>query len=171
METRIFLTDLAAYNEGHLVGKWLTLPLTDQDWVIALSEVLSEGEHIAGSEDHEEWFITDYEAGFDIDEYSDIDTLNECATIFNDLDDDDLVKLQYLIDYHGYNTFDAVDKIEDVELYEDMNLTDLAETFIDEGLFGDIPESIANYIDYDSIARDLGYDGYDEVDHDILRVA
>lgn len=170
METKIFLTDLAAYNEGHLVGKWIDLPISNYDWSFALNEVLTEGEHISGSEDHEEWFITDYEAEFDIDEYSDIDTLNEMATAFNALDESDMIKVKYLIEYHGYNTMDAIDKIEDVEIYEDMNLEQLAEQFVDEGLFGSIPETIAYYIDYDAIARDLGYD-YDTYENNIMRVA
>ena len=30
--------------------------------------------------------------------------------------------------------------------------------FVDEGLFGDIPERIQCYLDFDAIARDLGID-------------
>ena len=30
--------------------------------------------------------------------------------------------------------------------------------FVDDGLFGDIPEHLATYIDYDAIARDLAMD-------------
>jgi hypothetical protein len=37
------------------------------------------------------------------------------------------------------------------------SLRELAQQFVDEGLFGPIPESIKNHIDYDSIARDLTY--------------
>jgi len=46
----------------------------------------------------------------------------------------------------------------EVDLYEIDNLRDLAEQFVDEGLFGDIPEPIRNYLDYDAIARDLRMD-------------
>lgn len=46
----------------------------------------------------------------------------------------------------------------DVDLYEMNSLRELAEHFVDEGLFGEIPESIKNHLDYDSIARDLGMD-------------
>lgn len=38
------------------------------------------------------------------------------------------------------------------------SLKELAEQFVDEGLFGDIPTSIQSYLDYDAIARDLGCD-------------
>ncbi len=30
--------------------------------------------------------------------------------------------------------------------------------FVDDGLFGEIPAAIANYLDYDAIARDLSAD-------------
>ena len=46
----------------------------------------------------------------------------------------------------------------DVDLYEIDSLRELAEQFVDEGLFGEIPEPIRNYLDYDAIARDLGMD-------------
>lgn len=58
---RIYLTDLAAYNCGALVGKWITLPLTNEQLQIKISEVLSLGEMAINTKDHEEWFITDYE--------------------------------------------------------------------------------------------------------------
>lgn len=46
----------------------------------------------------------------------------------------------------------------DVDLYEMASLRELAEHFVDEGLFGDIPERLAFYLDYDAIARDLSAD-------------
>ena len=46
----------------------------------------------------------------------------------------------------------------DIEIYELDSLHDLAEQFIEDGLFGDIPENIRYYLDLDAIARDLGMD-------------
>jgi antirestriction protein len=43
-------------------------------------------------------------------------------------------------------------------MYHDQNLKELAEQFVDEGLFGDIPERLSFYLDYDAIARDLAHD-------------
>jgi len=43
----------------------------------------------------------------------------------------------------------------EVDIYEMGSLTDLAEHFVDEGFYGDIPESLQFYIDYQAIARDL----------------
>jgi len=47
----------------------------------------------------------------------------------------------------------------------------LAEQFVDEGLFGNIPIALQSYIDYEAISRDLRYD-YSEYATDIIyRVA
>lgn len=53
----------------------------------------------------------------------------------------------------------------EVDIYECESMRALAEQFVDEGLFGDIPEHLENYIDYDSIARDLSMD-YSEAEID-----
>jgi len=53
----------------------------------------------------------------------------------------------------------------DVDLYELDSLKDLAEQFVEDGLFGEISASIQNYLDYDAIARDLGTD-YSEISID-----
>lgn len=46
----------------------------------------------------------------------------------------------------------------DIEIYEVNSLRDLAEQFVDEGVYGPIPESLQFYIDYDTIALDLAMD-------------
>lgn len=46
----------------------------------------------------------------------------------------------------------------DVDLYHMDSLKDLAEQFVEDGLFGDIPDTLAPYLDYDAIARDLACD-------------
>ena len=46
----------------------------------------------------------------------------------------------------------------DVDLYHAESLRDLAEQFVDEGLFGEVPPQFLFYIDYDAIARDLSFE-------------
>lgn len=59
----------------------------------------------------------------------------------------------------GYR-FDDSTQPEDFDLdtYEVDSMRDLAEEFVEDGLFGDVPASLQNFIDYDAIARDLGMD-------------
>lgn len=46
----------------------------------------------------------------------------------------------------------------DVEIHDVSTLRELAEQFVDEGLYGEVPEAFQYYIDYDAIARDLAAD-------------
>ena len=175
---KIYLTDLQAYNEGHLVGKWLTLPLTPFELSQALSEVLCEGEAISGTPDHEEYFITDYECDYlsNIDEYASIDKLNTIAESVSSYSEDDLLKLNYLSS-EGYSETDVIAQgidTYDVTIYDysdDTGFTDvyelLAIDLVAEGCFGEIPTPLQHYIDYSAIGRDLAYD-YAEFEPNIL---
>lgn len=60
----------------------------------------------------------------------------------------------------GYAHTQFLDNPDDIEIdiYELDSLKELAYQFVEEGLFGDIPERIQHYLDYDAIARDLGVD-------------
>lgn len=58
---------------------------------------------------------------------------------------------------YGFDANTAPDDFE-VDIYEVETLRELAEQFVDEGLFGDIPERLQFYVDFDAIARDLGVD-------------
>ena len=78
--------------------------------------------------------------------------------------EDDKIKVITAVGEAGYK-FDLGEDTPDqfdVDLYELDSLKELAEQFVEEGLFGDIPASIQNYIDYEAIARDLGMD-YSEI--------
>ena len=149
MDIRIFITNIAKYNEGYLVGKWVDLPLSEDELWAEVREVL-------GSD--EEHFITDSEAPFKIHEYDSITDLNALAAELQGMDEDDIIKAVFLVNEHGYAFKDAICKVGDVDYYPGMTLKDLAEEFVNEGLFGEIPEKIQGYLDYDAIARDLGFD-------------
>ncbi|MEO0697858.1 MAG: antirestriction protein ArdA [Pseudomonadota bacterium] len=51
----------------------------------------------------------------------------------------------------------------DVDIYDEESLRELAERFVQDGLFGDIPEPLRFYIDLDAIVRDLNAD-YTEIE-------
>ncbi len=83
-----------------------------------------------------------------------------------DWTEEDKVKVICAVGYSGYAFKlgeDAPDSI-DVELYELDSVRALAEQFVDEGYYGEIPDRIANFLDYDAIANELHLgDGYDEI--------
>jgi len=59
----------------------------------------------------------------------------------------------YLFDLHTDSLSDF-----DLDIYRVDCMRHLAVEFVEEGLFGDIPERLQFYIDYDAIARDLSVD-------------
>lgn len=177
---KVFITDLQAYNEGHLIGRWIELPLTPFELAQALSEVLCEGEVVSGTDNHEELFITDYEAEIAIDEYDDIHRLNELAETMEEYSEEDFLKLR-LLSHEGYKEREVIDTGLDsyeVDLYdfrENKSFRDtyelLAEEFVEQGLFGEIPKALESFIDYSAIARDLRMDYCEFEDNVIGRVA
>ena len=81
-----------------------------------------------------------------------------------DWSEDDKIKVIIAVGEAGYKFdlgTDAPDQF-DIDLYELDSLKDLADQFVEDGLFGEIPKSLQNYIDYEAIARDLGMD-YSEI--------
>lgn len=65
----IFITNLGKYNEGKLVGEWLKLPVSEEEFKAAKKR-------IGINEHYEEYFISDYECSienFKVEEYEYID--------------------------------------------------------------------------------------------------
>ena len=155
MEIQIWVGNLAAYNRGDLIGKWF-----DLSEYSGSDEIIKEVMALPGAEPgDEEWFIADYDAPFQIDEYDDIDKLIEITDTLSSLDETyDIPRVLYMVNDVGYSWTDALNDYEDVDFYPDMNLKDLAYQFLEEGLFS--PEQLMFYADIDQIAYDLGIDGY-----------
>jgi len=166
---RVYITDLEAYNNGHLVGSWYQLPMNEDLLAESIENELQRGKEICESEYfHEEYFITDYECEYmEVSEYANLDDLNDIAEKMEDLSSYDIKKFKALMS-EGYDFEYCFNNYEDVEIYEETTINELAEQFVEEGLFGNIPKSLINYIDYDAIARDLSMD-YTEVENDIVR--
>lgn len=174
----IYLTDLSAYNKGFLNGEWISLPMDDDELASAINKVLRGGEAICaieyGYEEHEEWFISDYEWEeidlFSISEYKDIFEINSQLSQLEILDCTQLKIIKFLLDNGLANDHnDAIFKCEDVIVYSNTNLKDYVYELIEE-LYdvNKLPSIIANNIDYVGIATDLSYEGrYYEIDNDL----
>lgn len=174
---RIYITDLESYNNNHLVGAWLELPTQEDTLAEAMEEVLYRGRNECKHQHHhEELFITDHEAEISINEFDCIYSLNELAEKLENTTSYDLLKLK-LLSHEGYNEREVLSNGLDsyeVDIYDyssDTSFTDvyelLAYDFVQEGLFGEVPAHLENYLDYAAIARDLSAD-YTEFEHAIL---
>ena len=173
---RIFITDLSAYNAGYLIGRWVSLPMSQEERSEVILDILHEGEQVVKCGKHEEWFITDYEwtdvSIFEVSEYENLDELNQKVETLEELEIWELPKVSFILEEGLVITLDeAIEHIDDVIVYENSSFTDIAEQYIDEyvdlNAYSDI---IVNHIDYIGIGRDLEMEGnYFSVGSDIYQ--
>ena len=170
---RVYITDLEAYNNGHLVGQWYQLPMNEDLLAESVENVLQEGRDACGDTHfHEEYFITDYECDYmEIEEYSNLTKLNEIAEAMENIDEEGVKAINFLMENNFVkDIFEAIETYEDsVRIYEDSTMEDIAYNFIQECYsLDDIPSIISNNIDYESIARDMEIEGsFYKIDSDI----
>ena len=162
---KVYLTDLKAYNDGALVGKWIELPMSEENLNQELKEVLEQGEKAVNGDNHEEYFITDYEwediSMFEVGEYSNLTKLNQDVEQLEELDKEQLRAVNFLLEEQlAKDITEAISKVDDVIIYEDQSMSDVAYNLIEECYnIKDIPSIISNYIDYEAIGNDLLLEG------------
>ena len=162
---RGYITNLGKYNEGELIGKWITFPITKQELDKALEE-------IGINENYEEWFFTDFDGKYPccvsnlLCEYSSVSSFNKIALAldkvakagtgeefegFLETKDDFFGACANAIAGNGVN-FNCQDS------------TELAHIIVDEmGGAENLPKStLAWYFDYESYGRDIRIDFYNE---------
>lgn len=86
--------------------------------------------------------------------------LSRVLDAIDEWDEHEKIRFIIAVGECGYDAEAAADDLDglDVDIYEEESLRDLAERFVEDGLFGDVPEAFRFYIDYDAIARDLAVD-------------
>jgi len=164
MEYRIYVASLLDYDHGVLHGRWIDLKEMgfDPDCVMAeVGEILEASPYSA-----EEWFIHDQEGfhGLDLDEWDSFETYCFHAQMLHDHGEAWRV-------YAGWKGKDApVRGFENNYRGAYKDAEDAAHELLKEqGYFDNVPDTVKDYFDYESFARDMfmtdmfgeeGEDGY-----------
>lgn len=74
-QASIYITNLGKYTEGDLVGEWLNVPCTKEEFNESLKNIGVDGVL------YEEYFLTDWENISDIGEYSSYEEINAIAEL------------------------------------------------------------------------------------------
>lgn len=171
----VFITDLAAYNAGYLIGEWVTLPCDADELKEAVDAILEQGSDVCGSKGHEEYFITDWEWDdhefMSIGEYSSVYQLNEQLEPLEGKSDYELKAISFLLSEGIVSNMDeAIEKADDVVIHQNQSMEDVAYDLLSECYGIDkLPSILSNHIDYEGIGRELEMDGrYYEVGNDII---
>jgi len=145
------------YNDGSIKGAWMYLEdyKTPEEFLTACADLHKD-------ESDPEFMFQDFEY-LPKDLYSESLSLVDLEAIYQyiNLDERDREILSEYMDATGYSFADSIDNFEDcyeTELdsrNDEEQQREYGEYIIDNGLFGvEIPDSLANYIDYEAIGRD-----------------
>ena len=154
----LYIANLGKYNEGELVGDWISLPFEEEElqelFVKIGVGIMVDGEYKHGKIEsvggheyvYEEYAIHDYECdieGLEIKEYSSIERLNEIAKALDEIDDWDLKCFEALME------MDYV-RIDDIKDSGDIRLE------IEKYCFSELDEDESSISVYNS-DKALGY--------------
>ncbi|MEE8060133.1 MAG: antirestriction protein ArdA [Pseudomonadales bacterium] len=150
-EIRIYVADLAAYNNGKLHGVWIDALGDLDDIQDQINAMLAQ----SPVQDAEEHAIHDHEgfSGYSLSEYESIGTIHEIACFIDDFPE---VGGELLNHFGGY--------IDDAKKAADENycgcyksLADYAEELTEQT--SEIPKHLEFYIDYERMGRDMELSG------------
>lgn len=168
---QVYVQELATYNNGIGVGKWINVDSFESELEELLeeaTEALKEHGYYYGV-DAEEWEIFDYECEANIDIknfYQDIETLKKLNDILLECDETQIKIIDYLLDEgYGVDQLDS-DLISEVFIYESWDYA--IEDFIEHFLCIENNSNVYTYLDYEKIQRDLEIEGYSEYDGQIF---
>lgn len=160
---RVYITDLEAYNNGHLVGSWYALPMGEEELAQAIQDELQKGQKICKhTHKHEEYFISDFECDYmKINEYDSLDKLNEIAQKMEELEENEKTAVKLMLENYIVNSMDeAIENLENMTCTGESSIEDIAYNYIEEsGVLQNIPESLRGYFDYEALGCDMEING------------
>ncbi len=150
-EIRIYVADLAAYNNGILHGKWIDATLDVDDIQEQINKMLES----SPIENAEEYAIHDFEGfgSYPLSEYEGINAAHEIACF---IEEHEKMAGELLSIFNG-DIEQASKAIEENYCGCHKSVADYAEELTDET--SEIPEHLARYIDYAAMAYDMEVGG------------
>lgn len=153
---KIFISNLKEYNNGKIIGEWVSLPCE------GLEEVLNK----ISNNGNDELFISDYEtdiSNLKISEYDDILQLNEIAEEIEEMREDELIAFQAYLEQYANNMEQALEEVRQGNYriyYNCDNMEDVAYQVVNDcGLLDGVPEEVKIYFDYEAYGRDMEING------------
>lgn len=164
MKLEVAVTNLGKYTEGELVSEWVEFPVSDAEIEDILERIGIDGE------EYEEYFITDYEADFDLaeifGEYVTLETLNEIVEAIENTSDEKttLAVIEALEPRNAQELFECIENVDNYEVitYEAAggdDDSDLAWYIVDiDGIESLGRDTLERYFDYKGFGRDLSFE-------------
>jgi len=163
-----YITNLGKYNEGFLVGEWISFPISDDD----LQEVLQRigiGSTNEFGVPYEEFFFTDWDLPDGLDwhifgETPDIDNVNAVAQAYQDSSYSEEV-ISAVLNHYSYDIEDGLNKLSNGDfffydgVYDAKSLGEYVVNNIDNGVENLSAETLQSYFDFEAYGRDIETEG------------
>jgi len=151
-EIRIYVADLAAYNNGFLHGVWIDATLDMDDIQEQVSQMLKA---TPLDEEAEEYAIHDYEGfgAYKVSEYEGLESVHEVACFLEEFGE----VAGDVLSHFGDNLEDARKALEENYVGCYSSLADYAEEITTQT--SEIPKHLEYYIDYERMGRDTEMSG------------
>jgi antirestriction protein len=142
---RIYVACLAAYNAGHLHGRWIDA--VDEDEIREEVQAMLAESPIPNAE---EWAIHDYEGFPHLDESEDFADVAELGAAIQEHGAAYVAYADYVGAKHA-----TVQGFEEAYRGEWDSEKDYAENLFDELYLHEVPDNLKHYVDYEKFAREL----------------
>lgn len=179
----IAVTNLGAYNEGHLRYQWVEMPTDAQTFQKSLKEI-GIGESNEVGNPYEEFFISDYDSYIPklakiAGENADVNLLNQIAKDYDNLQEEEQEKVDAALELEEISTVNELanllqdsQSIDDIHIYPGGADEEILGEDLIEQDWGDIsavePETLKLYFDYEAFGRDVKLENPDEEDWQTL---
>ena len=178
LELKAYITNLGKYNEGELIGEWVTFPI-EQEELNKVFERIGIGSTDVFGQPYEEFFVTDYDGNMpkdmwrELGEYTSIEDLQIAGRLLEKINEagyDGVEIFSALMDEAGMDYLDAASAvINDEYMYlpgvkddYDLGYHYAEECGLSEG-------NIDRYFDYESFGRDCRLEFYGDDECDDIR--
>ena len=155
------LTNLGKYNEGELIYKWVSFPISDEDLQTVLKEIGIDNIY------YEEYFITDYDCEIPgiydkLGEYTSIRDLNALGERLEEMSSNELNHFNAVMEAFGASDISEIINVtHNLECWDFLpgigNEHDLGYYWLEESGAYDTNSmgKLSSYIDYEAFGRDV----------------
>ena len=147
MMFNVYLTNLGKYNEGELIGEWMSLPIS----VEGFGRVL---QRIGINKEYEEWFITDYDMNISglsryFGEYANLEEMNYLAGRLKAIGPDGRKKFEAVLENWSEEEKGIPEQVK--------NDFDLGWHWVHDAGVYELSKlgALADYIDYEKLGRNI----------------
>ncbi|MFQ3244119.1 MAG: antirestriction protein [Arenicella sp.] len=150
-DIRVYVACLAAYNNGHLHGKWIDATQALDDIESEVAAMLSD----SCIHDAEEYAIHDHEGfeGYRVSEYQGLESAHDIACFIEEYG----AVGAKIFDHAGGDISDAENIMINQRYGEYTSVSEFAQGHTEET--SEVPAHLQNYIDYESMGHDMETSG------------